>query len=128
LVEPKAYPENLLVSAIIGQADIIDCVQDHKSIWAEHGKAGEKPIWNWVLANAILYDKPILNVKGKLSFWEFRDLIECRCCTHKETDEEMHVCKRCEQEFCVNCQAPFNQHSEIDFDCCMDCYNRDDRD
>ena len=30
-----------------------------------------KPIWNWVLANPVLYDTPILNVKGKLSFWEF---------------------------------------------------------
>ena len=31
----------------------------------------DKPIYNWVLANPILYKKPILNVKGKLSFWEF---------------------------------------------------------
>ena len=30
-----------------------------------------KPIYNWVLANPVVYDKPILNVKGKLSFWEF---------------------------------------------------------
>ena len=29
------------------------------------------PIYNWVLANPVLYEKPILNVKGKLSFWEF---------------------------------------------------------
>ena len=74
-------------SAIIGEVDIIDCVINHPSIWAEKsdnygrfqkngipayvGKKENKPIYNWVLANPILYEKPILNVKGKLSFWEF---------------------------------------------------------
>lgn len=28
-------------------------------------------VWNLVLANPVLFDKPILNVKGKLSFWDF---------------------------------------------------------
>jgi hypothetical protein len=53
------------LGAIIGEVDIIDCVQNHPSIWAmpDH--------WNWVLANPVLYDKPILNVKGALSFWEW---------------------------------------------------------
>ena len=81
-------------SAIIGEVDIVDCVINHPSIWAEKiqkkpfcrdcadedgicpnsGKPCDekpKPIWNWVLANPISYDTPILNVKGKLSFWEF---------------------------------------------------------
>jgi hypothetical protein len=66
------------VSAIIGEVDIVDCVVNHPSIWAEttattqDGKELiEKPIYNWLLANPVLYDKPILNVKWKLSFWEF---------------------------------------------------------
>jgi hypothetical protein len=131
------YP-NRPLSAIIGEVDIIDCVVNHHSIWAEKTNGSyvgdgvfvlsEKPIYNWVLANPVLYDKPILNIKGKLSFWEFRNLIECRCCTNKETDEEMHLCKRCEQEYCVDCQAGFNQFSQIDYNCCQDCENRDDRD
>ena len=74
-------------SAIIGEVDIVDCVINHPSIWAEKsdnygrffrngvpayvGKKENKPIYNWVLANPILYEKSILNVKGKLSFWEF---------------------------------------------------------
>ncbi len=91
-------------SAIIGEVEIVDCVINHDSIWAEktilepnrfdkkywdpnfvnksnfisklYNKdliafKNSKPIYNWVLANPILYDKPILNVKGKLSFWEF---------------------------------------------------------
>jgi hypothetical protein len=65
------------VSTIIGEVDIIDCVINHPSIWAEEtfipieGEGyPQKPIYNWVLSNPILYEKPILNVKGKLSFWE----------------------------------------------------------
>lgn len=74
-------------STIIGEVDIVDCVINHPSIWAEKsdnygrffrngvpayvGKKENKPIYNWVLDNPILYEKPILNVKGKLSFWEF---------------------------------------------------------
>lgn len=74
-------------SAIIGEVDIVDCVINHPSIWAEKMitdtcedsgleiiRKGQKYIWNWVLENPILYDEPILNVKGKLSFWEFEKL------------------------------------------------------
>jgi len=63
------YPK----SGIIGEVDIIDCVVNHPSIWAEKTHCAYshlKPTYNWVLANPVLYDKPILNVKGKLSFWE----------------------------------------------------------
>ena len=71
-------------SAIIGEVDIVDCVQcdSMSSIWAEHMAIvmrkieGEMtpvnvPVWNWVLANPVLYDKPIENVKGALSLWEY---------------------------------------------------------
>ena len=51
--------------AIIGSVVISDCVQNHPSVWAEKG------VWNWVLKDAILFDKPIRDVKGKLSFWEY---------------------------------------------------------
>ena len=90
----KTFETYFKYSAIIGEVDIIDCVINHESIWAEktpiiytkplvkdknlrgYNEAlkmyqQNKPIYNWVLANAVLYDKPILNVKGKLSFWEF---------------------------------------------------------
>lgn len=58
-------------SCIIGEVDIIDCVQNHSSVWADHAGPFEKPVWNWVLANPLLYAKPIENVKGALSFWEY---------------------------------------------------------
>lgn len=66
-------------SAIIGHVDIVDCVINHPSVWAEttiypavtnaRTLTNIKPIYNWVLANPVLFDEPILNVKGKLSFW-----------------------------------------------------------
>jgi len=64
-ITEKYTTNRLEVSAIIGQVDIIDCVKNSQSIWAE------KDAFHWVLANAKKYDYPILNVKGKLSFWNF---------------------------------------------------------
>lgn len=69
-------------SAIIGSVEILDCVINHPSIWAEMSQmkcAGDdvpiefcdKPIYNWVLANPILFDEPILGIKGKLGFWNY---------------------------------------------------------
>ncbi|GAB0156204.1 hypothetical protein CHRYSEOSP005_14680 [Chryseobacterium sp. Alg-005] len=82
LLDPKQIFDKLPTSAIIGEVDIIDCVINHESIWAEQTSSRafadkqyyfDKPIYNWVLANAVHYEKPILNVKGKLSFWEFEN-------------------------------------------------------
>lgn len=99
-------------SAIIGEVDIVDCVINHPSIWAEKTfmyeydeQVGEKPIgkpiYNWVLSNANLYDKPILNVKGKLSLWE-TDYIHCENCnkaTHCDqmvsNDDADWLCNSC---------------------------------
>lgn len=64
-------------SAIIGAVKFTDCVINHPSIWAENidnmdrVMFGYKPIYNWVVSKAILFDKPILNVKGKLRFWDY---------------------------------------------------------
>lgn len=62
--------KKLPTSAIIGSVEIVCCVQNHPSIWAEKG------VYNWVLANPIFFDKPIEGVKGKLSFWEYELLEE----------------------------------------------------
>ena len=68
-------------SAIIGSVRFVDCVINHPSIWAEKSKAiefdeygfptlYENKIYNWVVADPILFDKPILNVKGRVRFWD----------------------------------------------------------
>lgn len=54
------------MSSIIGQVDIVDCIQDSKSIWAIPGQ------WHWVLKNAIMYAKPVPNVKGQLGIWNYK--------------------------------------------------------
>ncbi|MDI6033999.1 ASCH domain-containing protein [Flavobacterium sp. LB2P84] len=97
-------------SAIIGEVDIVDCVMNHESIWAEQTCQSllsdeyiEKPIYNWVLANAKLYDKPILNVKGKLSFWyPDTDIVECIGCSQKFDSETMEDDDGGEK-FCTEC-------------------------
>jgi hypothetical protein len=127
-------------SAIIGEVDIIDCVINHSSIWAEQSLIrpdviddkyynnpfldncsfnqklynkdlalfeNTKPIYNWVLANAKLYDKPILNVKGKLSFWyPDTDIVECIGCSQKFYSETMYEDDGGEK-YCPECWEHF---------------------
>lgn len=66
-------------SQIIGSVRFVDCVINNPSIWAEkspmENKDGKefligKPIYNWIVADPILFDEPIIEVKGKLSFWD----------------------------------------------------------
>lgn len=78
-----------MTSAIIGSVKFVDCSINHMSIWAEetpyytHGInpklyqriTGRKIIYNWVAADTILFENPILNVKGKLSFWDCSGII-----------------------------------------------------
>ena len=75
-----------VTSAIIGSVEIVDYVINHPSIWAEQsvGYSGSypngipassankkhKPIYNWILKNPVLFNEPILNVKGQLSFFK----------------------------------------------------------
>lgn len=61
--------DNYNYSAIIGHVDIVNCIskardgKGSESIWAE------PDCFHWILRNPVLFDEPILNVKGKLSFW-----------------------------------------------------------
>ena len=77
LWETCVFPE---CGSIIGSVEIVDCVINHPSIWAEKTDepleyyTGEEefscyPTYNWVLTNPIKFPKPI-PAKGKLGFWE----------------------------------------------------------
>jgi hypothetical protein len=55
----------LKFGSIIGSVEIVDCIKNSKSIWAEEGK------YHWILKNPILFDIPIENIKGNLSFWNY---------------------------------------------------------
>ena len=58
------------VGAIIGRVDLVDCVVDHESVWAEHDEDFLNEVYNWVLANPVQFVKPI-PCSGKLSLWDF---------------------------------------------------------
>lgn len=106
---------NLPTGAIIGSVEIVDCVINHTSIWAEKtpyaylGKLTvecQPPIYNFVLANPIKFPEPI-PMKGKLSFWESEcEVLKCpNCggyCLHDNRDVGMpncgnpvHQCEHC---------------------------------
>jgi hypothetical protein len=59
----------LPVQAIIGEAKLIDIVKNSKEVFAIQGN------YHWVMANPVLYEKPILNVMGKLKLWEYTPLL-----------------------------------------------------
>jgi hypothetical protein len=59
------YSASLPCSAIIGAAELYDCVRDFPDPWAIPG------YWHWLLRNAILYKRPILNVRGNLGIWDY---------------------------------------------------------
>lgn len=108
---------------IIGSVEIVGCVVNHPSIWAEKTDGypvgmnpraykditGTRVVYNWVLANPIFYEKPIENVKGKLSFWDYPGIeevkIECPECGSIELAIEnyttapwhtyLHKCRNC---------------------------------
>jgi len=108
----KEFGAKYYDSAIIGSVEIVDCVQNHPSIWAE------KDVWHWVLANPVLFTKPIENIKGKLSFWESGYEV-CHICgqhTHPEC-----ICDDCDEHYCIDCSALYNQFTQIDYSCCKRC-------
>jgi hypothetical protein len=66
-LDPGGPPVIFLPPAqsIIGYVEIAGCIRDSRSRWAECG------MWHWVLKNPVMFERPILNVKGTLSLWEF---------------------------------------------------------
>src|SRR5690606_5689009 len=96
---------------IIGEVDIVDCIINHPSIWADKTTGiytsdgswlADNTIYNWVLANPVLYEKPI-PCKGKLSFWEPDIHIEeCIGCSGK-FDYEIMEQDSASENYCPEC-------------------------
>jgi hypothetical protein len=51
--------------AIIGEVTLTDVIQDSKNEFAFPGQ------YHWIVEKPILYDKPIINVAGRLRLWNF---------------------------------------------------------
>ncbi|MDR2425267.1 MAG: ASCH domain-containing protein [Prevotellaceae bacterium] len=56
------------ISSIIGMVDLVDCVTNSQSIWAEAF------FCHWILKNPVLFDHPIENVSGQLNIWDYYGL------------------------------------------------------
>lgn len=84
----EKWIKSLPTSAIIGSVVYTGSTINHPSIWAEKTPlkdAGFSPsdgwllvvpdlskvVYNWVCKEPILFKEPILNVKGKLNFWNY---------------------------------------------------------
>lgn len=63
----KVEEFNFHNNAIIGCVDIIDIVENHNSIWSEKGK------FKILFENPILFEKPILNIKGRPLIWIYKN-------------------------------------------------------
>jgi len=63
LDEPEFNPFDL--GAVIGTVDLVDVELDFSSPWAQPEQ------YHWVLANPMLSDDPIRNVRGRLGIWDF---------------------------------------------------------
>jgi hypothetical protein len=61
----KQYGCFFTSQAIIGEATLTDIVQNSKDDFAEPRH------YHWIMSGAVLYDKPIINVMGRLRLWEF---------------------------------------------------------
>jgi hypothetical protein len=120
----REYPHG----AIIGSVEIVDCVINHPSIWAEKTEVVNdfefgyfpiygKKIYNWVLANPVKFEKPIPS-KGRLSFWE-SEIEACHICGKPTT--KYYECVICSEFYCDDCAARYNQFTQIDYNCCSSC-------
>lgn len=50
---------------IIGEVDIVDVCKNYDDDFSDSS------CYNWVLANPIMYERPIINVVGRLRLWEY---------------------------------------------------------
>ena len=78
----KEYNLSYSKSAIIGEAEITDCIlvdkqfneQLRKQNKVVYGKSNHVETYAWKLDNIIKYPKPITNIKGKLGLWNYEEV------------------------------------------------------
>jgi hypothetical protein len=102
----RTWLDSLTKGAIVGSVEIVDCVINHPSIWAERHSPPFKP-YNWVLSNPIKFPEPI-PAKGKLSFWDYPAILaepeekngELFCHCQLSVDEKTQVTGDSQFGFC----------------------------
>lgn len=61
----KKYGYCFPAQAIVGEVVLDDIIRDSKDDFAEVA------CYHWILKDAVLYEKPIVNVLGHLRIWNF---------------------------------------------------------
>ncbi|AEF86795.1 thyroid hormone receptor interactor 4 [Treponema primitia ZAS-2] len=61
----KKYGFIMPSQCIVGEAELADIIDDSKDEFAEPS------CFHWIFDKAVLYEKPIMNVMGKLRLWEY---------------------------------------------------------
>jgi hypothetical protein len=61
----KEYGLTMPTQCIIGEVELVDVISNSKDVFAHPG------CLYWIFDKAVLYDKPIMNVMGKLQLWEY---------------------------------------------------------
>jgi hypothetical protein len=64
MFQDPAFADRLRFGYIIGSVDLLDCVQNAESRWAEQG------VWHWRLKNPIVFTNPIA-IQGSLGLWDY---------------------------------------------------------
>lgn len=115
---------NIPFGSIIDSVEIVDCVINHPSVWAEKTEnytvgmnpkiyediTGKKIVYNWVLANPILFKEPI-PAKGKLSFWDYPNIYseEGICLCQIAVDEKNQVMSLYGEYWCWYCGGKWSK-------------------
>jgi hypothetical protein len=60
----KEYSPALPSQCIIGEVELVDIITNSKDAFAEPA------CYHWIFEKPVVYEKPILNVMGKLQLWE----------------------------------------------------------
>lgn len=58
--------KELVTGKVLGTVDLIDCVQEHTSVWKEEGT------WGYVLQKPQPFNEPV-HAKGNLGFWKYTE-------------------------------------------------------
>ncbi len=66
--------------------------------------------------------QPLMAVTELSDLVEFTNLVICEVC--EKESKELYQCERCGQMYCDNCGANFDQFSQIDYNCCKKCAER----
>jgi hypothetical protein len=75
-LDSAELPDQFVFGAVIAVTKLVDC---HQSIgccepWGDLDQEDGKPIWHWVLSEAMVINPPI-NATGRLGLWDLPALV-----------------------------------------------------